>query len=380
MNKINLFSWQSQAIKNWIKNKGQGYIEAPTGAGKTYLGLKLIQKEYLSPFLIIVPTIELKNQWKQRIKKYFTDAVVRGIGGGEKYVGFTNTLDPSQQKVIVAVINSIRQDQFKTKTLILDEIHHYTLLARVNYQIWNNIEYKYVMGLSATPIPDRLSEEESGWDIPLVFQYTLSDAYKDHVLLKPEIAMKGLDLEDYELNEYNELTEKIKDFDNFADFQNTPPWFKRVVGMRNEILFDSKKKLEVLEEILSSNDFKKAIVFTERIDTAEEISNKIIHELGIECLCLHSKVKKGIRREAVDRFVNTDYPIVLTTAHLFEEGMDIPEVDLVILYSYSSTKRQAIQRIGRALHNHSNVPKIYILFYKDTKESFNARKIRGLFE
>ena len=380
MNKITLLSWQHRALKNWIENKGHGYVEAPTGSGKTFLGLKLIEKESLSPFLIIVPTVELKEQWKQRIIKYFPDAFVQGNGGGEKYVGFVNTLEPSNRKVIVAIINSVRQKRLEVKTLILDEIHHYTQLAKVNFEIWNNIQYKYVMGLSASPIPDRLSEEDSGWNIPLVFQYTLSDAYRDNVLLQPEIELKGVELEKDELSEYNELTERIKDFDNFDNFQNTPPWFKRVVGIRNEILFDSKKKLGVLKEILIANSFKKAIVFTERIDTAEEISEEIVQGLGIECLCLHSKVKKRIRKEAVDRFINTDFPIVLTTAHLFEEGMDIPEVDLVILYSYNSTRRQAIQRIGRALHNHTDVPKIYILFYKDTKEFFNAKKIMGLFE
>lgn len=380
MTKINLHNWQQQTMQNWVKNKGQGYVEAPTGAGKTYLGLKLIEKESLSPFLVVVPTLELKEQWKQRIKKYFPDADVQGIGGGEKYVGFVNTLEPTSRKVIVAIINSVRQKHLEVKTVILDEIHHYTQLAKVNYQVWNNIKYKYVMGLSASPIPDRLSEKDSGWNIPLVFQYTLSDAYRDNVLLQPVIKMKGVELEECELKEYNELTERIKDFGSFSTFQNTPPWFKRIVGMRNDILFDSKKKLDVLKESLSVNSFKKAIVFTERIDTAEEISEDIVQGLGIECLCLHSKVKKEIRREVVDRFINTNFPIVLTTAHLFEEGMDIPEVDLVILYSYNSTRRQAIQRIGRALHNHTDVPKIFILYYDDTKEFFNAKKIRGLFE
>ena len=379
MTKIILHNWQHQAVENWIENKGQGYVEAPTGSGKTFLGLKLIEKESLSPFLIVVPTVELQRQWMQRIKKYFPDAVVLGIGGGEKYVGFINTLEPSPRKVIVAIINSVRQKRLDVKTLILDEIHHYTRLAKVNHLIWSNIKWKYVLGLSANPIPEQLGSEDTGWNIPQIYQYSLREAYADKVLLKPKIMTKGVQLEENEQDEYDELTEQIKDFGNFGNFQNTPPWFKRVVGMRNEILFDSKKKLEVLKEILSTNSFKKCIVFVERIDSLNDIKDKL-QDLDIEYLSIHSGMKKKERAQVVNKFINTTFPVILANVHIFEEGLSIPQIDLLVLYSYNNTKRQSIQRIGRSLHNHSTTPKIFILYYEDTKEDYGAKKIRGMFE
>ena len=45
MTEIALHNWQKQALKEWINNKGQGIIQAPTGVGKAYLGPKLIEKE-----------------------------------------------------------------------------------------------------------------------------------------------------------------------------------------------------------------------------------------------------------------------------------------------------------------------------------------------
>lgn len=381
MEKIELFEWQKDAIRNWVKNEGKGFVESPTGAGKTYLGLKLIEKEKLSPFLIVVPTVELLSQWKERIKKYYPDTVITGIGGGEKYNGYTNTLDPNCKRVTIAIINSIRKHKLNVKTLILDEIHHYSSLAPVNYKIWNNISFKYILGLSATPIPERLGKEDVGWNIPQVYQYSLQQAYNDKVLLKPEIISKGVRLEESEQNEYDILTDKIKSqMGTFESFNNAPFYFKVWVSNRNEILFGSNRKTDTVINILTHSNFKKAIIFTERIDTAQRISREI-SGLGIfEEYCLHSGIKKKMRKEAVNRFIETTLPCIITTAHLFEEGMDVPDVDMIILHSFNNTKRESLQRIGRSLHNKTVTPKIFILYYENTKENYSAKKIRGLFE
>ena len=378
MNKIELLNWQNQALKFWIENDGKGVIQAPTGSGKTFVGLKLMQSDKLYPFLIIVPTLELKSQWIKQVMKYYPEKGIIGVGGGDKLRAFT-------PDVTVGIINSLRKEKLNFKTLIVDEIHHATVLAPVNFGIWGNIKSQYILGLSASPIPEQLGEDDTGWNIPLVFSYSLSECYKDGVLLKPEIKNVGINLGESEQEGYDELTEQIKtNSGSFGSFDNAPIWFKRWTFERNEILFGSKKKIfefrDILrKEILREHNVKKGIIFTERIDTAEELA-KEINMLGIEGLCLHSGLKKKERNQLVSRFINSSYPIVLTTAHLFEEGLDVPEVDLLVLYSFNNTKRESLQRIGRSLHNHTNIPKVYILFYKDTKESYTAKKIRRMFE
>ena len=372
MEKIELLNWQNRALRSWIENGGKGVVQAPTGSGKTFVGLKLMQSDKLFPFLIIVPTVELKNQWIKRVMKYYPERGVIGVGGGDKLRNFS-------VDITVAVVNSIRKEKLAVKSLILDEIHHYTQLAEVNYLLWNNIKHKYVLGLSATPLPEQLSEEDVGWNIPMVFSYSLSDCYRDKVLLKPEIVTKSVNLEENEQKVYDELTEKIKaNSGSFDSFNNAPVWFKKWTFERNEILFNSKKKLRELKNILSNNKFKKCIIFVERIDSLNDIMNEL-KDLGIECLSIHSGMKKKERTQVVSRFINTTFPTVLASVHIFEEGLDIPQIDLLVLYSYNSTKRQSIQRIGRALHNKDDVPKIFVLYYKDTKEAYTMRKIKELF-
>ena len=374
-----MFKWQREALRRWIENKGQGIIESPTGAGKTYLGLKLMEKDSLFPFLVITPTIELKDQWKRRIQKFYPNVTIRGIGGGEKY-NPNKTLDCYNKVATVAVINSMRDQPFSCKTVILDEVHHYSLLACQNYRIWDNVDYRYIMGLSATPVPERLARIGGGWDIPLVYRYTLSQAYKDKILLRPEIILKSVNLTESEQERYDMLTEKMRNnTKKFVDFDDAPMWFKACAFERNEILFNSRMKLKALKDILTKVEFGKCIVFVERIETCNEIARRI-NEIGIEALALHSELKKKERKELVSRFINTSFPIVLVNAHIFEEGLDVPQVDLLLLYSYNSTRRENLQRIGRALHNTKTTPKIFILYYRNTKETKIAKKIKRFFE
>lgn len=82
----------------------------------------------------------------------------------------------------------------------------------------------------------------------------------------------------------------------------------------------------------------------------------------------------------MSRFINTSFPIVLVNAHIFEEGLDLPQISVLILYSYNSTRRENLQRIGRALHNTKTTPKIFILYYRNTKESKIAKRIKKFFE
>ena len=47
----------------------RGCIVLPTGAGKTVLGIRAIE-QINSSTLVVVPTIDLMDQWTQVLKKY----------------------------------------------------------------------------------------------------------------------------------------------------------------------------------------------------------------------------------------------------------------------------------------------------------------------
>ena len=78
---VELRGYQNKALENWRKAGDRGVLILPTAAGKTYIALKAISMLKVQT-LIIVPTLDLIDQWRMRVKECLgVEAGV--IGGGD---------------------------------------------------------------------------------------------------------------------------------------------------------------------------------------------------------------------------------------------------------------------------------------------------------
>ena len=78
---LSLRDYQKKALDNWVKAGKKGCIVLPTGSGKTVIGVKAIEIVN-SASLVIVPTIDLMDQWTSVLSKYFSDVKIGNLGGG----------------------------------------------------------------------------------------------------------------------------------------------------------------------------------------------------------------------------------------------------------------------------------------------------------
>ena len=120
---------QEECKIKWIKSGGKGSIVASTGFGKTRIGLNCI-KAFINKLphvkvIVIVPTTALKEQWISII-----DA---------------NGLSFNCE---VIVINTAIKNHYKCDFLVIDECHRTP--ADTFAQVFDKIEYKYILGLTAT--------------------------------------------------------------------------------------------------------------------------------------------------------------------------------------------------------------------------------------
>ena len=90
---------------------------------------------------------------------------------------------------------------------------------------------------------------------------------------------------------------------------------------------------------------ERCIVFSQSVDVAEEHAAQF-RNAGIAAECIHGESKD--RAEILDRF-RAGTTRVLTNCALLGEGVDIPEVDAVILARGFGTAGSYLQAVGRAL-------------------------------
>lgn len=123
---LDLRDYQKEALKQFMKFGSVGIYWMPS-AGKTVIGL-YVMNMLKGRKLIVVPTLTLIEQWKQRIRKYTTI---------------------HQQEYDIITYNSAHKVMGKEYIFtIFDECHH--LPANVFSRL-AMIKTKYRMGLSATP-------------------------------------------------------------------------------------------------------------------------------------------------------------------------------------------------------------------------------------
>jgi hypothetical protein len=77
-----LRSYQREAVEAWRANGDRGVVELPTGAGKTVLAIEAIAALGV-PTLVVVPTIDLLEQWRRELETEF-DVPIGQLGGGEQ--------------------------------------------------------------------------------------------------------------------------------------------------------------------------------------------------------------------------------------------------------------------------------------------------------
>lgn len=162
-----------------------GTLEACTGFGKTRVAVRLVKllrrDDPTRKVVVVVPGIELKNQW---------ESVLESAGeSNHTYVYVVNTF------VTLRVV--------ETKMLILDEIHRYA--APTFRQIFDVAKYDFALGLTAT-----LSRMDGLHDIlqdklPVFDVIRLSEAKRNGWLSPYREYNLGLELSEEEKEEYLRL-------------------------------------------------------------------------------------------------------------------------------------------------------------------------------
>jgi superfamily II DNA or RNA helicase len=367
--------YQEQAIDEWRRAERCGVVILPTGAGKSLVAQMAIEQTKRST-LVVVPTLDLMNQWYDLLLSCF-QAEVGLIGGGYFEVGaLTVTTYASAFRFMERLGN-----QFGL--IIFDECHH--LPSSVYRYAAEMSIAPFRLGLTATP------ERADGADTML------------ELLIGPTVyrreahEMAGTYLADYSLERINvRLSPEERAFyeaermifrrflvDKGISLSGLHGWqmfisasARSEAGRRamqayresKRIALGTDAKLRVLAQLLQRHARDRVLIFTAENEMVYRISEQffipaITHETGIK-----------ERRQWLEAF-NKGEVMALATSKVLNEGVNIPDASVAVILSGSGSTREHIQRLGRILRKRPDKEAIlYEVVTMDTTEEHISRR------
>ena len=394
---LNLRDYQSDAIKKWIDSEMRGCIVLPTGAGKTVVGIKAIEKVDSSA-LVVVPTIDLMEQWTESLSKYLNKntngnqtnnkknhiVTIGNLGGGKEDI----------QPITVATYDSayLRApyigNQFKL--VIFDEVHH--LPAPGYRSIAEQMIAPYRLGLTATiqredDLHELIPRLVGGIVYQLGAKYLSEQKHlAEYNINRIQVNLTPEEQKQYDVNQSLFMTNMAKLGFRGPNMNN----LKRLIMMSNrnktaregllarnkanDIALNSSSKIKELQRILDENRFAKTIIFTQNNKMVYELSNKFLIPF------ITYKTTKEERQDVLEGFKSGRYTAVVTSKVL-DEGIDVPDAELGIIMSGTGSGRELIQRLGRLLRpkQDGKKAKLFEIVSRHTKETnTSAKRITAL--
>ena len=305
--------YQERAIRLALYHGG-GVIVAPTGAGKTTMGIELASR-LGQRCLILVKSADLAKQWQDSIKR-FTGLECGLIGGGKSIegneftVGLVQTLIKSKHYLDYGLV-------------IADECHN--IPSAQAYEVINNQFAKYRYGLSATP------ERRDGLEFMI------------HSALGAVIAK----IEAHEV-EGAVLPVTVSTL-NYNFMGNPESWVQFI----NQLAEDADRNQMIVNSAIKSSRIVGTAVLTGTIKHAETLHNLVNAYHGASALLLHGQLPKKQRDQGM--IDAPKHPLIIGTLALLSEGIDWPHIGAIIFAAPVSaeidrdtpTATRLIQSIGR---------------------------------
>ena len=359
--KVKLRDYQKGAIEHWRKEK-MGSIVLPTGAGKTIVGLKIIEIVN-SPTLIVVPTLDLVKQWTKILSQSF-NIEIGNIGGGTENI----------QAITVSTYDSayIKAQLIGNKFLLIvfDEVHH---LPAPSYRlIAETFVAPYRLGLTATIEREDHLEEDFPYLIgKSTFRISADELAKNNYLANYTIERNQTYMSKEEYLKYKEnmttyhtclkkIGLKMNSYNSFKRLimiSSRNNMARRALVARNkaiDIALNSRSKMNEIAKILNENRDIKTIIFTQHNKQVYEISNDFLIPF------ITYKSTKEEREDVLSGFKDGRYKAIVTSKVL-DEGIDVPDAQLGILVSGTGSSREFIQRLGRLLRPKNNNKKARLI-------------------
>ncbi len=335
-------------IRNLIKRgEDKAILVSATGTGKTYASAFAVNDFEPERFLFLVHREQIAKQSIEAYRHIFKDDEKFGLLSGnskdfEKPYLFSTIQTMSKDDVYT----SYPRDYFDY--IVVDEVHKAGAMSYL--KVIDYFEPKFLLGMTASP------ERTDGFNIYDLFDNNIAHEIRLQEALEEDLLcpFHYFGITDVEFDD-NTIDDNFQDFNLLASD-------KRVSYL-----------LEKSEFYSFSGDRIKALVFCSRKREAELLSREFTKR-GHLSVALTGDDSQEKRRDAIDRLTNDSNPNrieYIFTVDIFNEGVDIPEINQVLLVRPTESPIIFIQQLGRGLRKYKNKEYVVILdFIGNYKNNF----------
>ncbi len=335
----------------------------PTGTGKSYIALKLIEENLDKRVLYLAPGNPILYQLKENI-----------IASEGKM--FRNLKRMTYQKLSSLPIEELRQLDFDI--IVLDEFHHCgsPVWGKAVQELIDNNSTSKVLGLSATPIryfDGNVDMAEKLFGNNIASEMSFEEAIEQGILPRFDYVSS--------IYGYEASLEKLKE----DDFENIPEDKSDEVNkLYNELKENLEENASQLPTILSKymvNKNGKYIVYCKNIEDLERKVNEA-QELfsnvnpNIQIFKVTSLDDRKVTKRELEQFKSADSMDALKlmfSVNMLNEGYHLPDVDGVIMMRPTMSPTIYQQQMGRALTVGNKEDKKPVII--DLVDNFDSIKI-----
>ena len=372
-----LRSYQRDALDAWTDADRRGNLELPTGSGKTVVAIAAMAA-LSTPTLVVVPTIDLLEQWRRELDAEF-DVPIGQFGGGEQ------RFEPITVSTYDSAYLKAEDVGDRFGFVVFDEVHH---LGGEGYQdIARLLAAPARLGLTATfERPDDAHEAVADLVGPLVHRLSVDDLAGEH-LAPYDVKRVEVDLTPDERERYEANQETFTDYlassgiqmRSGSDYQelvkrsgNDPAAREALLAKERarRIMLGSEAKVDALGDVLDRHRDDRVIVFTAHNDFAYRVAERFLVPV------ITHQTSASERKEILERFRDGRYSRVVSS-NVLDEGVDVPEANVGVLCSGSGSEREFTQRLGRILRpRDGKTARLYEIVSRDTAEERVASRRR----
>ena len=334
---------QNEFIENMreLDNVGakRALLISATGTGKTYASAFAVRDYKPQRLLFIVHREQIAKQALKSYRRVMGKGVTMGLLSG-------NSKNTSAQFLFSTMQTISKEDVYSQFAptefdyIVIDEAHR---SGAPSYQkIFNYFKPKMFFGMTATP------DRSDGYDIYNLFDHNIAYEIRLQQALEEDMLCPF---------HYFGITD-IQLVDNQDDDESKLTDFSRLTC-------DERVK-HIIKQINFygySGNRVKGLIFCSRKQEAEDLSKKF-NQAGFRTVHLSGADSQEQREDAVDRLVSdtrADYLQYIFTVDIFNEGVDVPEINQVIMLRPTQSPIVFIQQLGRGLRKYQDKEYVVIL-------------------